>query len=451
MSTKTIIAVEALSSTVPQAFDRDPKPVISETTMEIDSEDCKKEPNSAVFSVQPDWYQSLREEDGKAWITFKQQGQLGIHAKIISEGESKDGEIFNLSCDDEEFKLSEITSKSFSISHSKAKSLNFKIIRPEMIFSSIHSKNVSSLDVSSGGLGVSAGDDGSSLFVWETSKGVVRRNLEGHYGDIYNCKLFPSGIVVLSSGSDMRIKIWSAEDGSCPVTLTGHTAAVTDTAIVDKGMNIVSISKDGTIRVWSCGKGKCLEPPISIDDVANSCDIVNFGESPYLMTSSAGDNIDHENDIGLENKLFAVGGENGTIALISLYSRSVLATKKLPGKIPAVNAVSFINKEKLLIGCENGKVLCLSVPDLDNIWTLHDSDSPIMSLLSLSTRNGFIVGKQDGTCIFYRFNSYNHPMSNKVLLSGADADPINTIKCDGVHVYTGARDGKIRKYNVLHM
>ena len=71
--------------------------------------------------------------------------------------------------------------------------------------------------------------------------------------------------------------------------------------------------------------------------------------------------------------MFAVGGENGTIALISLYSRSVLVTKKLPGKNPAVNAVSFVNKEKLLIGCENGKVLCLSVPDLDNVWTLHDS------------------------------------------------------------------------------
>ena len=60
MSTKTIIAVEELSSTVPQAFDRKPQPLIPETTMEIDSEDSKKEPNSAVFSVQPDWYQSLR-------------------------------------------------------------------------------------------------------------------------------------------------------------------------------------------------------------------------------------------------------------------------------------------------------------------------------------------------------------------------------------------------------
>ena len=60
MSTETIIAVEALSSTVPQAYDREPQQFIPETTMEIDSEDSKKEPNSAVFSVQPDWYQSLR-------------------------------------------------------------------------------------------------------------------------------------------------------------------------------------------------------------------------------------------------------------------------------------------------------------------------------------------------------------------------------------------------------
>ena len=60
MSTKTIIAIEASSSTVPQNFNRDRPPVTSESTMEIDSEDSKKEPNSAVFSVQPDWYQSLR-------------------------------------------------------------------------------------------------------------------------------------------------------------------------------------------------------------------------------------------------------------------------------------------------------------------------------------------------------------------------------------------------------
>lgn len=451
MSTENTVAVEAFSSNIRVTPRREPPPAVSDTPMEIDSEKNKNDPNAAVFSVQPDWYMSLRDDDGKAWVTFKQQGQLGIHAKINSEGKSKDGECYNISCDDDDFNLNEIKHNSFIISHTKAKDLSFKIIRPEMVFSSIHSKNVSTLDVSSGGLGVSAGDDGSSLFVWETSKGVVRRNLVGHFGDIYNCRLFPSGIVVLSSGSDMRIKIWSAEDGSCPVTLTGHTAAVTDTAIVDKGMNIVSTSKDGTLRIWSCGKGKCLEPPISIDDVANCCDIIQSDQSAFLMTSPAGDSVDHENDVGLENKIFAAGGENGTIALVSLYSRSILAMKKLTGKIPAINTVSFVSDKLILIGCENGKVLCLSVPDLTNVWTIHDSDSPILSLLSLTTRNGFIAGKQDGSCIFYRFNSNMKPLDTKVLLSGADADPINTIKCDGTHVYTGSRDGKIRKYNVLHM
>ena len=57
----------------------------------------------------------------------------------------------------------------------------------------------------------------------------LQRKLDGHTGDVYSIRLFPSGIVILSSGADMRTKIWSAEDGSCPVTFTGHTAAVTHT------------------------------------------------------------------------------------------------------------------------------------------------------------------------------------------------------------------------------
>ena len=53
-----------------------------------------------------------------------------------------------------------------------------------------------------------------------------QRELEGHYGDIYTCRFFPSGIVVLSGGSDMQLKIWSAETGQCAATLLGHTAGI---------------------------------------------------------------------------------------------------------------------------------------------------------------------------------------------------------------------------------
>ena len=101
---------------------------------------------------------------------------MGIHGYLLSEGESTGGDAYNISADEDEFSLHRVTNKSLELSHSKirAAKLVFKIIRPEKVFRSIHKKNVASFDVSSGGLGVSAGDDGSSLFVWETSKGVVR-------------------------------------------------------------------------------------------------------------------------------------------------------------------------------------------------------------------------------------------------------------------------------------
>ena len=51
----------------------------------------------------------------------------------------------------------------------------------------------------------------------------VQRELEGHLTDVETCRFFPSGVVVLSGGSDMMLKIWSAQDGSCPRTLIGHT------------------------------------------------------------------------------------------------------------------------------------------------------------------------------------------------------------------------------------
>lgn len=84
---------------------------------------------------------------------------------------------------------------------------------------------VYSIDVADNGLGVSASADGS-LLVWLTQTGEIRvyimnldnltllsdlvsslkRVLEGHISDINICRFFPSGIVVLSGGSDLRIK-----------------------------------------------------------------------------------------------------------------------------------------------------------------------------------------------------------------------------------------------------
>ena len=85
----------------------------------------------------------FREDDAKAWITFKKRGQAGIHSHLVSEGESNEGEPFNISCEDNDFHLTKITNKSLELSHSEANNLQFKIIRAEKVFKSIHNKNVS--------------------------------------------------------------------------------------------------------------------------------------------------------------------------------------------------------------------------------------------------------------------------------------------------------------------
>ena len=55
---------------------------------------------------------------------------------------------------------------------------------------------------------------------------IAKRELKGHVTDVTTCRFFPSGVVLLTGGSDMQLKIWSAEDGSCPVTLKGHRGGI---------------------------------------------------------------------------------------------------------------------------------------------------------------------------------------------------------------------------------
>jgi len=192
-----------------------------------------------MLTIQPDWSDELKRQDGKAWMCLKTRGEKGRHAKLVSPDGRPQSASLNIE-GEATFHLKQVTSSYLAV---QSDGLTFKVIRPHATFHSIHPKGINCIDVSRGGLGVSVGDDSSNIMVWETSQGVVRRELSGHLGDVYSARLFPSGVVVLSSGNDMRLKIWSAEDGSNPRTMVGHKGTITDTAIVDKGMNVVSVSK----------------------------------------------------------------------------------------------------------------------------------------------------------------------------------------------------------------
>jgi WD40 repeat protein len=115
--------------------------------------------------------------------------------------------------------------------------------------------------------------------------------LEGHLGEVYSAKLFPTGIVVLSGGADMQVKVWSAKDGSCTGTMKGHTKVIMDTAIREKGKTLIYVSMDRTATLWSCGDAECVAVMASVEDHITCCSLAGLTMF-HPLQDVAGDSLE---------------------------------------------------------------------------------------------------------------------------------------------------------------
>ena len=202
-----------------------------------------------MFLIQCDWNVALAATGGSAWVSWKTRGEPGRHGKLTRT-------VAGVDCDLEEISSTRMVGNTVLEVRRVGTDEAVRVVAPEQVFTRLGNGGpVQSLDVTTGGLGVSCRGD-AVVQVWDSSTGVVRRQLSGHLSDVYTCRWFPSGQVVLTGGADMQLRIWSAADGSCPVTLAGHRRAVTDTAVVDRGRNVVSVSRDGDVRLWHCGEAR---------------------------------------------------------------------------------------------------------------------------------------------------------------------------------------------------
>ncbi|XP_037079471.1 proteasomal ATPase-associated factor 1-like, partial [Pollicipes pollicipes] len=184
----------------------------------------------------------------------------------------------------------------------------------------LHDKAVTGIDATPNGLGLSCSAD-ETLRIWETDGGTVRRQLEGHLGEVYTCRFFPSGVVALSGGVDMQLKIWSAESGRCAATLRGHTAAVQHTAIVDRGRNVLSVSRDGRCKLWDVGEQRCLADLCCLDSPVNC---VALGDLPDGVERGVRTEPPDEREVGTEGRLVALGAEDGSVRLLHAHSRHLV-------------------------------------------------------------------------------------------------------------------------------
>lgn len=291
-------------------------------------------------------------------------------------------------------------------------------------------------------MGVSCSFEGS-LLIWLTSNGQIRRVLEGHVGDVHFCKFFPSGLVVLSGGADIRLKIWSAEDGSSPVTLIGHTRGLNDACPVEKGKNVVSVSRDGQCKLYDVGEAKCLSTFAKYDTIVNACAIQNLSSVTFAKLDISSQNEDEfysEREVGTENKIVALGGEDGFLRLVALRSRKQFVELNCES---AVNCCCFLNETTVVCGTQDGFVFQYDfVEKVLKSW--KEFRSSILSIVKSFGPTGFIATTADGSCFTANLNK----LVGNVDFIGSDCDPVYKAVSNQTHVFTCCRDGAIRKYNI---
>ncbi|RNA18309.1 mitochondrial glutamate carrier 1-like [Brachionus plicatilis] len=360
--------------------------------------------------LQSDWDEILSEQTTESvWVQYKfSPVEPALNARLYFNRQSQVSPAIQ-DANDNFFRIEKISNdnKSLNIKFKNEKvEIRRKFVAPVQKFQ-IHFGDktkkplpVLSLDVSSGGLGVSSSQDGQ-LFLWQTDNGQIRRILFGHVGEVNVCKFFPSGLVILSGADDLRLKIWSCEDASCPVTLTGHVRGVSDFEIIDKGRNIVSVSRDGSCKLFDIGQSKCLATVGQFNCIINCISLSELSDSSLkeLQVPERFEAL-NEREIGTENKIVACGSEDGYLRILSLRARQVLFEFKCESP---VNCCCFISETKVVCGTQEGILHVIDIVE-KTTDTWKEMRSSILSVHKIGKRHGFIASTADGSCFTWHFD-----------------------------------------------
>jgi len=154
--------------------------------------------------------------------------------------------------------------------------------------------------------------------------------------------------------------------------------------------------------------------------------------------------------VGTANKILLLGCEDGTVHCFAVQSRQNLFSQSHSS---AVNCVTILSVNHFVVGCQDGQILLYDFQQPAeplNCW--YESNSAALCLLPF--KDGFFIGKADGSCVYHQLpvkNSSERCHNVRVQLTGPDCDPVYDVSFDGTHVYTSCRDATIRKYDVLRI
>ncbi|KAJ5947417.1 hypothetical protein N7466_000432 [Penicillium verhagenii] len=97
---------------------------------------------------------------------------------------------------------------------------------------------------------LASGSHDKTVYICDTSTGVVQQTLKGHSGPIKSVAFSPKSQMLASGSEDRTVCLWDTSTGALQQTLDGHLDGVRSVSFSPNGCQLASSSYDGTIRLW---------------------------------------------------------------------------------------------------------------------------------------------------------------------------------------------------------
>ena len=94
--------------------------------------------------------------------------------------------------------------------------------------------------------------------MWEADSGERVRTLVGHPGAAFAVVWSPSGEMLVSGGSDGRLRWWEIDSGHCVRVREAHQGIVQALKVSPDGSMLASCGDDGAVMLWDLVSGEHL-------------------------------------------------------------------------------------------------------------------------------------------------------------------------------------------------
>ena len=96
------------------------------------------------------------------------------------------------------------------------------------------------------------------LLVWDQLSGEPVRTFAGHDSVVYAVAWGPSRDLLVSRGSDGRLRWWNVQSGECERVRKAHQGTIRSLRRSPDGSRLASCGDDGAITLWDLESGEHL-------------------------------------------------------------------------------------------------------------------------------------------------------------------------------------------------